>query len=60
MSVVGALLRKELRIEIRTLESVPGMALFARKPVHSYSPVPGSGNRGSVRAGRSGRRPAWK
>jgi heme exporter protein B len=29
MSVVGALLRKELRIEIRTLESVPGMALFA-------------------------------
>ena len=29
MSVVGALLRKELRIEIRTLESVPAMALFA-------------------------------
>ena len=29
MSVVGALLRKELRIELRTLESVPGMALFA-------------------------------
>ena len=29
MSVVAALLRKELRIEIRTLESVPGMALFA-------------------------------
>ena len=25
---VGALLRKELRIEVRTLESVPGMALF--------------------------------
>jgi heme exporter protein B len=29
MRVLGALLRKELRIEIRTLESVPGMALFA-------------------------------
>jgi len=29
VSVVGALLRKELRIEIRTLEAVPGMALFA-------------------------------
>src|SRR4051812_46063595 len=29
MTVVGALLRKELRIELRTLESVPGMALFA-------------------------------
>jgi heme exporter protein B len=29
VSVVGALLRKELRIEFRTLESVPGMALFA-------------------------------
>jgi heme exporter protein B len=29
VSVVGALLRKELRIEVRTLESVPGMALFA-------------------------------
>jgi heme exporter protein B len=29
MSVLGALLRKELRIEVRTLESVPGMALFA-------------------------------
>ena len=28
-SAVGALLRKELRIEVRTLESVPGMALFA-------------------------------
>lgn len=28
-SVVGALLRKELRVELRTLESVPGMALFA-------------------------------
>jgi heme exporter protein B len=27
--VVGALLRKELRIELRTLESVPGMSLFA-------------------------------
>ena len=29
MSVVAALLRKELRIELRTLESVPGMALFS-------------------------------
>ena len=29
MSVLGALLRKELRIELRTLESVPGMSLFA-------------------------------
>lgn len=27
--VVGALLRKELLVELRTLESVPGMALFA-------------------------------
>jgi heme exporter protein B len=27
--VLTALLRKELRIEVRTLESVPGMALFA-------------------------------
>jgi heme exporter protein B len=27
--VLGALLRKELRLELRTLESVPGMALFA-------------------------------
>jgi heme exporter protein B len=27
--IVGALLRKELRIELRTLESVPGMSLFA-------------------------------
>lgn len=26
---VGALLRKELRVELRTLESVPGMSLFA-------------------------------
>ena len=29
MSTVGALLRKELRIELRTLESIPGMSLFA-------------------------------
>jgi heme exporter protein B len=29
MRVLSALLRKELRIEVRTLESVPGMALFA-------------------------------
>jgi heme exporter protein B len=29
MSVLGALLRKELRIELRTLEAVPGMSLFA-------------------------------
>jgi heme exporter protein B len=29
VSVLGALLRKELRIELRTLESVPGMSLFA-------------------------------
>ena len=29
MGTVAALLRKELRIELRTLESVPGMALFA-------------------------------
>jgi heme exporter protein B len=29
VSVVGALLRKELRIELRTLESIPGMSLFA-------------------------------
>ena len=27
--VVGAVLRKELRVELRTLESVPGMSLFA-------------------------------
>ena len=27
--VIGALLRKELRIEIRTLETLPGMALFS-------------------------------
>jgi len=29
MTVLGALLRKELRIELRTLEAVPGMSLFA-------------------------------
>ena len=29
MRVLRALLRKELRIELRTLESVPGMSLFA-------------------------------
>jgi heme exporter protein B len=29
MRVVGALLRKELRIELRTYESIPGMTLFA-------------------------------
>ena len=29
MNVLGALLRKELRIELRTLEAVPGMSLFA-------------------------------
>jgi heme exporter protein B len=29
VSVLGALLRKELRIELRTLEAVPGMSLFA-------------------------------
>lgn len=29
LSVVGALLRKELLVELRTLESVPGMSLFA-------------------------------
>jgi heme exporter protein B len=28
-TVIGALLRKELLVELRTLESVPGMALFA-------------------------------
>ena len=28
-AAVGALLRKELLVELRTLESVPGMALFA-------------------------------
>src|SRR5579862_2584676 len=28
-STVAALLRKELRVELRTLESVPGMSLFA-------------------------------
>ena len=28
-AVVGALLRKELLVELRTLESVPGMSLFA-------------------------------
>src|SRR5258706_13601224 len=28
-STVGALLRKELLVELRTLESVPGMSLFA-------------------------------
>ena len=29
MSVLGAILRKELRVELRTLEAVPGMALFS-------------------------------
>jgi heme exporter protein B len=29
MRTVGALLRKELRVELRTLESVPAMSLFA-------------------------------
>ena len=29
MNVLSALLRKELRLELRTLESVPGMALFS-------------------------------
>ncbi len=29
VATVGALLRKELRVELRTLESVPGMSLFA-------------------------------
>jgi heme exporter protein B len=29
MTVLGALLRKELRIELRTFEAVPGMMLFA-------------------------------
>jgi heme exporter protein B len=29
LATVGALLRKELRVELRTLESVPGMSLFA-------------------------------
>lgn len=29
MRVLGALLRKELRLELRTFESVPGMALFS-------------------------------
>jgi len=29
LTTVGALLRKELRVELRTLESVPGMSLFA-------------------------------
>jgi heme exporter protein B len=29
MSVVAAILRKELRVELRTLEAVPGMALFS-------------------------------
>jgi heme exporter protein B len=29
MSVVAAILRKELRVELRTLESIPGMALFS-------------------------------
>lgn len=29
MRVAGAVLRKELRLELRTLESVPGMALFS-------------------------------
>jgi heme exporter protein B len=29
MKVLGALLRKELRLELRTLESVPGMMLFS-------------------------------
>jgi heme exporter protein B len=29
VTVLGALLRKELRIELRTLEAVPGMSLFA-------------------------------
>ena len=28
-ATVGALLRKELLVELRTLESVPGMSLFA-------------------------------
>jgi len=29
LTVIGALLRKELLVELRTLESVPGMSLFA-------------------------------
>jgi heme exporter protein B len=29
LAVVGALLRKELLVELRTLESIPGMSLFA-------------------------------
>lgn len=29
MRVAGAILRKELRLELRTLESIPGMALFS-------------------------------
>ena len=29
MSIVAAILRKELRVELRTLEAVPGMALFS-------------------------------
>ncbi len=29
LTVVGALLRKELLVELRTLESIPGMSLFA-------------------------------
>ncbi len=29
MRILGALLRKELRLELRTFESVPGMALFS-------------------------------
>jgi heme exporter protein B len=45
MSVVAALLRKELRIELRTLESVPGMALFS---VTTFVVFHFSLNRGSV------------
>ncbi len=32
LAVVGALLRKELRVELRTFESVPAMSLFASRP----------------------------
>ena len=45
MSVIGALLRKELLVELRTLESVPGMSLFA---VTTFVVFHFALNRGSV------------
>jgi heme exporter protein B len=45
LAVIGALLRKELLVELRTLESVPGMSLFA---VTTFVVFHFALNRGSV------------